>query len=76
MLDRSRGRSQTKRDILVLQIGGWALGQQPHAVKIKLFRNQIISLGWIEMKVKRWGGKMKNKEWRQIIQEAKAHPEL
>jgi hypothetical protein len=24
MPDRSRGRSQTKRDILVLQVGGWA----------------------------------------------------
>jgi hypothetical protein len=42
-------------------------------------------LGWLEdvhddlhkMKVKGWGGKMKNREeWRQIIQEAKAHPEL
>jgi hypothetical protein len=30
-----------------------------------------------KMKVKRWGGKMKNREeWRQIVQEAKAHPEL
>jgi hypothetical protein len=29
------------------------------------------------MKVKGWGGKMKNREeWRQIVQEAKAHPEL
>jgi hypothetical protein len=24
MLDRSRGRSQTKRDTLVLKVGGWA----------------------------------------------------
>jgi hypothetical protein len=32
-------------------------------MKTKLFRNQIISLGWRE-------------EWRQIVQEAKAHPEL
>jgi hypothetical protein len=25
----------------------------------------------------RWGGKMKNREeWRKIVQEAKAHPEL
>jgi hypothetical protein len=29
------------------------------------------------MKVKGWGGKLKNgEEWRQIVQEAKAHPEL
>jgi hypothetical protein len=29
------------------------------------------------MKVKGWGGKMKNREeWKQIVQEAKAHPEL
>jgi hypothetical protein len=29
------------------------------------------------MKVKGWEGKMKNRqEWRQIVQEAKAHPEL
>jgi hypothetical protein len=30
-----------------------------------------------KMKVKEWGGEMKNtEEWRQIVQEAKAHPEL
>jgi hypothetical protein len=29
------------------------------------------------MKVKGWGGKMKNREeWGQIFQEAEAHPEL
>jgi hypothetical protein len=29
------------------------------------------------MKVKGWGGKKKNREeWRQIVQETKAHPEL
>jgi hypothetical protein len=41
-------------------------------------------LGWLEdvdydlhkMKVKGWGGKMNREEWRQIVQEAKAHPEL
>jgi hypothetical protein len=29
-----------------------------------------------KMKVKGLGGKMKNREWRQIVQDAKAHPEL
>jgi hypothetical protein len=29
-----------------------------------------------KMKVKGWGGKMNREEWRQIVQEAKAHPEL
>jgi hypothetical protein len=30
-----------------------------------------------KMKMKGWVGKMKNREeWRQIVQEAKAHPEL
>jgi hypothetical protein len=30
-----------------------------------------------KMKVKGWGGKMKNREeWRRIVREAKAHPEL
>jgi hypothetical protein len=29
------------------------------------------------MKMNGWGGKMKSREeWRQIVQEAKAHPEL
>jgi hypothetical protein len=31
----------------------------------------------VKFKVKVWGGKMKNREeWRRIVQEAKAHPEL
>jgi hypothetical protein len=30
-----------------------------------------------KMKVKGWGGKMKNREeWRRIVHETKAHPEL
>jgi hypothetical protein len=35
-------------------------------------------LRWLEnLNVKGWGGKMKNREeWRQIVHEAKAHPEL
>jgi hypothetical protein len=48
-------------------------------------RTSAKELRWLEdvhddlrkMKVKGWGGKMKNREeWRQIVQEAKAHPEL
>jgi hypothetical protein len=31
----------------------------------------------LKMKVKGWGGKMKNREeWRQIVREAEVHPEL
>jgi nitrogen fixation protein len=31
----------------------------------------------LKIKVKGWGGKMKNREkWRLIVQEVKAHPEL
>jgi hypothetical protein len=30
-----------------------------------------------KMKVEEWGGKVKNREeWRRIVQQAKAHPEL
>jgi len=33
MPDRSRVMTQTKRDTLVLQVGGLAWGLQPHTVK-------------------------------------------
>jgi hypothetical protein len=36
MPDRSRVLIQTKRVTLVLQVRGWAWGQQPHPVKIAL----------------------------------------
>jgi hypothetical protein len=49
-------------------------------------RNKIIIATWEgvrvydnvrEMRLKGWGGKMKNREeWRLIVHEAKAHPEL
>jgi hypothetical protein len=35
-----KGRRQTKRDTLVLQVGVWAWDWQPHSIKIKLFRNR------------------------------------
>jgi hypothetical protein len=34
MLDRSKLMTQTKRDTLVLQVGGWAWSLQPHPVKL------------------------------------------
>jgi hypothetical protein len=33
--DRFRGRCQTKRDTLVLQVGGWAWDWRPHPAKIR-----------------------------------------
>jgi len=32
--DRSRAMTRMKRDTLVLHVGGWAWGWQPHTVKI------------------------------------------
>jgi hypothetical protein len=38
---------------------------------------EVVYDGLRKMKMKGWGGKMKNREeWRLIVQEAKAHPEL
>jgi hypothetical protein len=45
MPETSKGRVQTKRDTLALQVGGWAWGSQPHPVKRMLFRNLTTSLG-------------------------------
>jgi hypothetical protein len=43
--------------------------------KIDISKDVYDDLG--KMKEKEWGGKMKNREeWRRIVQEAKAHPEL
>jgi hypothetical protein len=53
MPDRSKGRSQTKRDILVLQVGGW---RETDIVKTKLFRNQIINLEQRDMEADYSGG--------------------
>jgi hypothetical protein len=44
MLDRSRGRGQTKD--LILEIGGLALGKQPHLLKQHVLRNIKIDSGW------------------------------
>jgi hypothetical protein len=48
MPDRSKGRSQTKRDTLDLQVGGWAQGQQPRpGKKPKTAKNaQLWKAGW------------------------------
>jgi hypothetical protein len=39
MPDRSKVMTQTKRDNLVLQVGGWAWGKQPHPIKNVLLRS-------------------------------------
>jgi hypothetical protein len=39
MPDKSKVVTQTKRDIVVLQVGGWAWDQQPYAMKNKLLQN-------------------------------------
>jgi len=47
MPDRPRVMTQTKRDYLVLQVGGWAWGWQPHTVKIICSETQqSASEGW------------------------------
>jgi hypothetical protein len=62
-----------------------AMPKRTLQVKIYTRKRGRPRLGWLEdvhddfhkMKVKGWGGKMKNREkWRQIVQEAKPHPEL
>lgn len=38
---------------------------------------EVVHDDLCKMKVKEWGGKMNNREeWRQTVQETKAHPEL
>jgi hypothetical protein len=67
MPDKSRGRSQRKRDTLVLQGRGLCVRLKPHNVNTKLFRNKTVASD---------GGKKNREEWRQILQEGKAHPGL
>jgi hypothetical protein len=49
MPDRSRVMTQTKRDILVLQVGGLAWDQQPHTVKNLLLRKSNKGKSWMDL---------------------------
>jgi hypothetical protein len=60
MPDRSRGRSQTKRDTPVLQVWGLGVRLTVSHVTTKLFKKP----------------ESQPRIWRQIVQKAKAHPEL
>jgi hypothetical protein len=43
MPDRSKVMTQKKRDKLVLQVRGWAWGQQPHSLK-KCYVEKLLKL--------------------------------
>jgi hypothetical protein len=47
MPDKLRVITQTKRDSLVLQVGGLAWGYQPHTVKNLLLRKLSKGISWI-----------------------------
>jgi len=49
MSDRSSVMTQTKKDTLVLQVGGLAWGYQPHTVKILLLRKLSKGISWIDL---------------------------
>jgi hypothetical protein len=49
MPDRSRVMTQTKRDTLVLQVGGLAWGLQSHTVKNLLLRKLSKGISWIDL---------------------------
>jgi hypothetical protein len=44
MLDRSKVMTQTKRDTLVLQVGGWGMGLTTHPHKIIILENRPMVL--------------------------------
>jgi hypothetical protein len=49
MPDRSRVMTQTKRDTLVLQVGGLAWGLQLHTVKNLLLRKLSKGISWMNL---------------------------
>jgi hypothetical protein len=74
MPDRSRVRTQTKRDNLVLQVGGLAWGEQPHTLKNLLLRKSKKGKSWIDlMMMERVGDR---KKWKDIVRQDKAHSGL
>jgi hypothetical protein len=66
--------TQTKRDILVLQVGGLAWGKQPHTVKSLWLRKSNKGQSWIDLKMMERVGD--RKKWKDIVRQAKAHSRL
>jgi hypothetical protein len=51
MPDRSKVMTQTKRDTLILQVGGLAWDKQPHTVQNLLLRKSGKGKSWIDLKM-------------------------
>ena len=64
--DRSKVIAQTKRDTLVLEVGGWAWGDDPTLEKKPMFRKPQRCLG----------PAVNRDEWRRLMNEAKGRKGL
>ena len=63
MPDRSKESTQTKRDTLFLQVGGWVNGPAPyHPKKTHMLKNLDKGLGSIEVDAKTKESTRKTKE--------------
>jgi hypothetical protein len=80
MPDRSRVMTQTKRDSLVLQVGGLARGLQPHTVKNLLLRKSNKGKSWIDLTMVDGKGLRRlvtdRKKLKDSVRQAKAHSGL
>jgi hypothetical protein len=50
MLDKSKVVIQTKRDMLVLQVGGWAWGCSPILSEVLIVEKLLTITGWQHLK--------------------------
>jgi hypothetical protein len=71
MPDRSRVMTQTKRDTLVLQVGGLAWGSTPHSKNV-LLRKSNKGIRWMDITMVT----DRKKKWKDIAGQAKAHSRL
>jgi len=45
MSDKSKVMTQTKRDTLILQVGGWVWGSEPHPIKKVYSAEKLLRRG-------------------------------